>query len=122
MADEKHKPVLVVEDEPIILLNAVDHLHDIGHVAYAAANASEAMDLLNGLASGIDVLFTDINMPGEMDGIQLVELVHARWPHIGLIVTSGHERLASSTLPDDGIFISKPYDLEQLSKLLDEGS
>jgi len=57
------------------------------------------------------VLFTDIRMPGSMDGLQLAELVHRRWPNIKLLLTSGHCTLDPSDVPDDARFVAKPYAL-----------
>ncbi|WP_429515060.1 response regulator [Rhodoligotrophos appendicifer] len=68
--------------------------------------------------TSIHVLFTDIHMPGPMDGLELTELAHRRWPHLQLVVTSGRSRISSKQVADDGKFIPKPYDFAQLEKVI----
>lgn len=80
--------VLIVEDEPLIRFNILDVLEDVGHVALEAANADEALVVLKG-RQDVDILFTDVNMAGSMDGIQLAKRVRAMRPNIGIIITSG---------------------------------
>ncbi|MDO6414096.1 response regulator [Sphingomonas sp. BIUV-7] len=106
-----HPTVLVVEDEVFIRMVSVDALSDAGYEVLEAENADEALALLKG-AGNIDVLFTDIRMPGEMDGLELAERVHVCWPKIKLLVTSGHRRLSDDEIPDAGRFIGKPYSLD----------
>jgi CheY-like chemotaxis protein len=107
---DSHMPpvVLVVDDEPLIRLYAVDVLTDAGFETLEAADAEEAMTLLAEHAA-ITVLFTDINMPGPYNGLELARRVHERRPDVQLIITSGKERPDRSAIPDDGIFLSKPY-------------
>jgi CheY-like chemotaxis protein len=109
--------VLVVEDEPLVRMVAVDALEDIGLQHYEAADAEEALGLLEE-HSDIALVFTDINMPGPMDGLTLVERIHKLWPRIALIVTSGRERLQDRQLPDHGSFLAKPYRANQLLDLV----
>jgi CheY-like chemotaxis protein len=104
--------VLVVEDEPLIRMHAVDIIESAGWKALEAANSNEALRVL--AASPVDVLFTDVNMPGDMDGLALAETVHQLHPRIELVVTSGKQVLAREALPDDGTFLPKPYGLEEL--------
>lgn len=73
-------------------------------------NARGALEIHN----EIGVLFTDVNMPGKMDGLTLANLVANRWPRIRLVVTSGRQGLTSEDLPDDGQFVGKPYRQKQL--------
>jgi CheY-like chemotaxis protein len=101
--------VLVVEDEPILRLNAVDMLDDAGFEVLEAADADAALRLLEERAPEVAALFTDINMPGSMDGLALAKVVHERWPHIQPFVTSGRSRLHDAEIPDHGRFIAKPY-------------
>jgi CheY-like chemotaxis protein len=109
--------VLVVEDEPLVRIGAVDALADCGLRLYEAADADEALRALE-KHSDIGLVFTDINMPGAMDGLSLVEHIHKLSPRIELIVTSGRERLLDRQLPDDGTFLAKPYPLSQLIHLV----
>jgi CheY-like chemotaxis protein len=100
--------VLVVEDDALIRMAAAEIVKEMGCVAYAAANADDAVDLLEAHPE-IALLFTDIDMPGTMDGLELAEVVHTRWPHVRLIVTSAHTQVPDDDLPDHGKFIQKPY-------------
>jgi two-component system, response regulator PdtaR len=100
--------VLIVEDEPLLRELAVEFVEEAGFVALEAGDADEAVALLEA-RSDIAVLFTDINMPGGMDGLELAHAVRDRWPPIKILVTSGQLRLGPSDLPSNGIFLGKPY-------------
>lgn len=100
--------VLVVEDEALIRMNAVDMLEDAGFQTVEAADASSALDML-GRHPEVKVLFTDINMPGPIDGLDLARRVNQRHPHVHLILTSGKVRPSVGEIPSDGTFIAKPY-------------
>src|SRR5580704_9352738 len=103
------KPVvLVVEDEPFILSDAVTMIEDAGFEAIEATSADEAIDILTA-RSDIRVVFTDIEMPGSMDGLKLARAVREKWPPVELIVTSGKWDLTDADLPARGRFIGKPY-------------
>ncbi|MFI0849087.1 response regulator [Mesorhizobium sp. IMUNJ 23232] len=112
-ADDKKPDVLVVDDEMMLRLYASDLLEEKGFSVIEASNADEALKRLEEYP-GIRLLFTDVNMPGELDGLDLAHEVHRRWPHVLLVVTSGKAELGSADLPDDGRFIPKPYDEEAL--------
>ncbi|TBF78790.1 response regulator [Rhizobium leguminosarum] len=99
--------VLIVEDEPLIRFNILDVLEEVGHVALEAANADEALVVLKG-RQDVDILFTDVNMAGSMDGLQLANRVRAMRPNIG-IITSGMVRLDPMALPANTAFLPKPY-------------
>jgi CheY-like chemotaxis protein len=109
--------VLVVDDEPLIRLYAVDVLNDAGFDTLEAANATEAMQLLAEHAA-ITVLFTDINMPGPFNGLELARLVHEKRPDVQLIITSGKERPERGAIPDDGTFLAKPYQASVVAALI----
>jgi CheY-like chemotaxis protein len=100
--------VLIVEDEILIRMNAVQMLEDAGYVALEASNADEAIELLES-RSDIRAIFTDINMSGSMDGLKLAHFIRGRWPPIRLIVTSGLKMPADAELPQKSLFIRKPY-------------
>lgn len=100
--------VLIVEDEPLLLLDAMDLMEDAGFVTYGASNAAEAIVLLE-RHPDIRVMFTDIDMPGSMDGLALAKAVRGRWPPVSIIVTSGHVRVQQQDLPFGGVFFPKPY-------------
>jgi DNA-binding NtrC family response regulator len=100
--------VLVVEDEPLIRLDAVDMVLSAGFEAVEASTADEAIRILEARRD-ICVVFTDIDMPGSMDGLKLAAAVAKRWPPIKLILTSGHIRISPNQLPPGGRFFAKPY-------------
>ena len=105
----KEKPfVLVVEDEQLIRMDAVDMVRDLGFEPIEAANADHAIAILES-RSDIVAVFTDIQLPGSMDGLRLAAVVKDRWPPVALLVTSGHISPAPSALPEGARFISKPY-------------
>ena len=100
--------VLVVEDEALILFALTDELRDAGFIVFEARNADQAIEMLEAHAE-IAILFTDIDMPGSMDGIKLSHAVRNRWPPVKIIVTSGKHRPDVHILPDGGMFLPKPY-------------
>lgn len=109
--------ILIVEDEPLVRLCAVEVLEDAGYQVIEAASADEAIAILESRRD-IRVIFTDIHMPGSMDGLKLAHAVRHRWPPIKIIVTSGREKIASEDLPEGGRFFAKPYDPAKLKDTL----
>ena len=109
--------ILVVEDEALIRMTAADFLADAGHRVIEAANADLAVDVLEH-HDDIEVVFTDINMPGSIDGLGLAELANRRWPAVRLIVASGKVPACSLHLPKGGVFLPKPYDSQSLTAAL----
>jgi response regulator RpfG family c-di-GMP phosphodiesterase len=99
--------VLVVEDEPLIRLLAAEVLEEEGFDVLEAATAPAALALLEKRPE-VQALFTDIDMPGGMNGLELAQVVHERYPHIALVVTSGVFRVAASRLPDDACSCPSP--------------
>ncbi len=106
--DRSRVAILVVEDEPLLLLDAMDMVEDAGFTAYGATSADEAIRLLE-RHDNIRILFTDVDMPGSMDGLKLAHAVRNRWPPMSIIVASGHIRVMPEDLPRDGLFFPKPY-------------
>ena len=100
--------VLVVEDELFSRLHAVDLIERAGYAAVEAANADEAIAILEA-RKDIRIVFTDIDMPGSMDGLKLSHAIRKRWPPIELILTSGHFDISDDELPERGRFFAKPY-------------
>lgn len=88
---------------------AVEFLSEAGLVTFEADNAIQALELLNHCAAEIAVLFTDVRMPGSMDGLELARVAHMSWPWIRGIVTSGAFGKPSDTLPEDADFLRKPW-------------
>ena len=100
--------VLVVDDEVFVRMLVADVLDEADFEVIEAANAQAALKRLE-LAQDVRVLFTDINMPPGMDGLELARRVHAQWPQIGLVVTSGYERPSNDQIADGGLFLPKPF-------------
>lgn len=109
--------VLIVEDEPMVRLCAVETIEEAGFEVIEAANADEAIRILESRRD-IRVVFTDVHMPGSMDGLKLAHAVRDRWPPIKIIVTSGRERVAAQDLPAGGRFFAKPYDPGEIKETL----
>ncbi|WP_041798378.1 response regulator [Rhodopseudomonas palustris] len=111
--------VLVVEDEALLRMNAIDMIEDAGFEVLEASNADDAIAILEG-RDDIRVVFTDIQMPGSMDGLKLARAVRGRWPPIKIIATSGRVNVSSTDLPDGGRFLAKPYTSRDVTNLLTE--
>lgn len=105
--------VLVVEDETFVRMDVVEMLCTAGFDILEAANADEAIRLLE-CNSDIRLVFTDIDMPGSMNGLKLSAAVRNRWPPIRIIATSGHFKIQAGDLPEDARFIPKPYQPAQI--------
>lgn len=108
---------LVVEDEPILMIQAVTFIEDAGFEVLEARNADEAISILES-RDDIRVVVTDIQMPGSMDGMKLARAVRNRWPPILIIVVSGQVRPKPDDLPENITFLSKPYSEKQLHRAL----
>lgn len=100
--------VLVVEDELFVRLMAVDAIEDAGYVAVEAEDADAALALL-GRRDDINILFSDIKMPGSLDGLGLAAAVRERWPAMSIILTSGHLYRSDLDMPASVPFLQKPY-------------
>jgi two-component sensor histidine kinase/ActR/RegA family two-component response regulator len=105
--------VLIVEDEMILRMRAVDIVEDAGFSAVEAVNADQAMSILES-RSDISLLFTDIQMPGSIDGLKLAHAVHDRWPSIKIILVSGQVNPSDAERPADSRFFCKPLGVEQM--------
>lgn len=100
--------VLIVEDEPILRMAAVDMIEAAGFETIEAADAIQAVEILESRLD-ITIVFTDIDMPRGMDGIRLALTIRDRWPPISLIITSGQTVPPEGKLPVDSVFFPKPY-------------
>jgi two-component sensor histidine kinase/CheY-like chemotaxis protein len=109
--------VLVVEDEMVLRMRAVDIVEDAGFTAVEAVNADEAISILEA-RSDISLLFTDIQMPGNMDGLKLAHAVHDRWPAIKIILVSGQVNPSEAERPANSRFFGKPLGMEEMSAQL----
>src|SRR3979490_1422261 len=105
--------VLVVEDEMMLRMRAVDMVEDAGFAAVEAINADDALAILES-RTDIELLFTDIQMPGSMDGLKLAYAVHERWPKIKIILVSGQLTLTDADKPVDSRFYGKPLDVKHM--------
>ncbi len=106
--------VLVVEDEALVRLSIAEDLRDAGFIVCEARNADDALRQML-LHHQIKVMFTDIQMPGSMDGLGLAAAVRDKWPGVGIIVTSGNLKPGPETFPQGGMFIAKPYASESVT-------
>lgn len=116
-ASQARPAVLVVEDESLVRMYAADVLEEAGYEVIEAGNADQALVQLEARPD-IEVIFTDINMPGEMNGFDLVREVHQRRPGIPVILTSGRMRPERTVIPEIRAFVPKPYTAERLTGLL----
>jgi two-component system, response regulator PdtaR len=106
--------ILVVDDEALVRMGVVDIVEEAGFDVLEASNADEAIRILE-FREDIILIVTDIDMPaGSMNGLRLATAVKRRWPPIHIIVVSGHYRASAADLPADTVFLSKPYQPEQL--------
>jgi two-component system, response regulator PdtaR len=105
--------VLVVEDDFLLRMDAVDIVRSAGFDAVEARNADEAIAILEARPT-IHVVFTDVQMPGSMDGLKLAKFVKDRWPPIKIVATSGRIRVDADDLPEGARFIPKPYTPAQI--------
>ena len=105
--------VLVVEDEMLLRMRAVDMVEDAGFTSVEAVDADEAVAILEA-RSDVALMLTDVQMPGSMDGLQLAHTVHQRWPSIRIILVSGQLNLADADIPPDSRFFGKPLDTAKM--------
>jgi CheY-like chemotaxis protein len=111
--------VLIVEDDLILREVGAAALEDAGYVVIQAADASAALQVLE-TASVIHLMFTDVQMPGDLDGLELSRMVDGRWPSVQLLVTSGNHKPQPGAVPQKGRFLTKPYLVADLLRLVEE--
>jgi CheY-like chemotaxis protein len=109
--------VLVVEDEVLLRKDIVDALEQRGFVVVEAENATRAVEVLI-QHPNVQVMFTDIDMPGGVDGVKLAAMVRDRWPPIKIVYTSGHRKPADLDLPLESQFFAKPYNPDRVAATL----
>ena len=117
MPDLPKTVVLVVEDEPLVLMDAMQSLEDAGFEVVDAFDAEHALVALE-TRPDIRAVFTDVNMPGKFDGVALARMVHERRPDMLIVVTSGVMKVQRDDIPEGGRFIPKPYDGVQVADLI----
>jgi CheY-like chemotaxis protein len=108
------RTVLVVEDEMLLRMLAVDMVEDAGYMSIEAVDADEAFAVLKS-RSDIALLFTDIQMPGSMDGLELAHSVSRHWPAIKIILVSGQVKLSATDMPIDSRFFVKPLESAKMA-------
>jgi CheY-like chemotaxis protein len=117
MGDAHRTTVLVVDDESLVRLDIVESLNAAGYATQDASCAEEAIQMLE-QHPGIKVVFTDIQMPGSMDGLALSHYVRNRWPPTIIVIISGKGNVAPDELPSDADFLAKPFSGYELAKIL----
>lgn len=105
--------ILVVEDEMLLRMRAVDMVEYAGYSSVEAVDADEAVAILES-RSDIALVMTDIQMPGSMDGLKLAHTVHERWPPIRIILVSGQLKLSTAEIPADSRFFGKPLEAAEI--------
>ncbi len=120
----KRPVVLIVEDEIFLRIAAIDMIQRAGFTAIDATDATAAVKLLDSHL-GINVIFTDVEMPHGVNGLELAALVKDRWPAIHIIITSGKAEIRREPRPDDSVFFDKPYDethvIAEMRRMLGQG-
>jgi CheY-like chemotaxis protein len=111
--------VLIVEDDLLLRMNAADMIEAAGFEVVEAGDADEAIGILE-TRFDITVVFTDVQMPGSMDGLKLARAIRGRWPPVKIIATSGRIDVKTADLPEGGRFLPKPYGPVQLTGVLRE--
>lgn len=110
---------LVVEDDALVRFDLAQTLEAEGYKTFEAADALEAIAVLE-TNSEIRVFFTDIQMPGTMDGLQLSHYVRQRWPPTIIVVSSGRCSPSKDAMPAGAFFVGKPYAPQLLGKVLQD--
>jgi len=100
--------ILIIDDEPVVRLDARDILEDAGYVVSEAASADEAMTLLTE-GKNTEAILTDINMPGTLGGLELARIVDGLMPEVAIIIMSGHQLPRREDLPLKATFVAKPF-------------
>ena len=115
----------VVDDDAMILMHALDILEDAGFRTLSAHNGDDALEKLAAHDDEVVLLFTDVEMPGSMDGFELARTVSKRWPDIGILVASGRLKADEGAMPEGALFVSKPFSanviFDRLHDLLTDG-
>lgn len=109
--------VLVVEDEALVRIDTIEAIEADGFSVVEAENADAAIGILD-QRDDIVLIFTDIDMPGSINGLKLAHLVKHRWPPVKIIATSGHALITAKDLPAGARFVPKPYNLSEVSKII----
>lgn len=113
------KPVaVVVDDDFLVRMDVATTLEDAGFDTLEACDGDKAIALLADVYERVELLFTDVQMPGSRDGLALAREVSRRWPDIGIVVASGTKRPGPDELPEGATFIGKPFSAETVHEHL----
>jgi CheY-like chemotaxis protein len=115
----KRPVVLIVEDEVLVRIGTRETIETAGFEVVEAGNADEAIAIL-AARDDIHLIFTDVHMPGSMDGLKLAHFVRNRWPPVKIIAASGQARITEGDLPEGGRFLHKPYTAAEITTTLRE--
>ena len=124
-ASDRRPYALVTDDDILIRMNVAEMLEDAGFRTFEADDAEQAFALLREHHASITLLFTDVEMPGPMNGFGLAREVAHHWPHIGILVASGRAKPGPGDMPDGAHFVGKPFSADvvhaRLKQLLPDG-
>ena len=115
----KRPIVLIVEDDFLTRMNTAHMIEEAGFDVVEAANADDAIQVLEARLD-ITVVFTDVQMPGSMDGLKLAAFIRGRWPPLKIVATSGYVNVPHPHLPEGARFLPKPYSPDQIVRTLRE--
>jgi two-component system, response regulator PdtaR len=118
--DRSGRKVLVVEDEPILRSLAVEILADGGYEPLEAGSGEEALEILRERWPEVCLVFTDVNMAGEIDGLRLAQVVASSWPSISILITSGRGAPRQEEMPSNASFTPKPWRRSMLVDRVEE--
>ena len=110
----KRPIVLIVEDETLIRMDAIEMIVAAGYEVLEAANADQAIEILEARAD-IAIVFTDVQMPGSIDGLKLAHAVRHRWPPVKIVASSGDLKVKQDDLPEGARLFPKPYSMSQIA-------
>lgn len=115
--EPSYPTVLIVEDEPIVRIYESELAEGAGFLTLMVGSAEDALRELDGPVQ-VDILLTDVDMPGAMDGIALANAVRERWPDVRIVIASGHVDSQAADGPDGIVYVRKPFTARQLIEAL----
>ena len=117
--DFQHTGIAVIaEDDPIIRMDFARLIGGLGFKVFEVASADMALAYLD--TNAVDFLFTDIGMPGSMDGVALAEEVRRRWPSVAVVICSGLDLVDEHALPGTARFLAKPFNTDAIGRIMQE--
>ena len=117
----ENKPFALAVDDDFLIRTDVAHILDrAGFRVLEAEHGDEAFALMEARHRDVVLLFTDVQMPGRLDGFALARAVAARWPHVSIVVASGRVKPEPGAMPDKALFVAKPFSAEMVHDHLQE--